>query len=184
MPSSKPFQWVVKIDPAYTAAEREAIAQDMIEMMRERAKEGMGVSKDGDSVRRKKFPGYSDSYAHSLDFKIAGKKKGDVNLTLSGDMLGAMDLVKHKKGELVIGFEAGTQEAEIAEGNILGTYGQSTPNPSRARDFLGLTPREIAQVLRSFPLDDQTARDEASEIHQAAKRTAGQTKAKSEASDE
>lgn len=135
----------IAIDPSLDAEAREALADDILEYIKRRTESG--VDKDG-----RKFPGYSKAYIESLDFKIGGKRKGKVDLTLSGDMLASLDLLKHKKGELVIGFEPGTDENARAEGNILGSYG-GDPNPSKARDFLGISEKDLKRIQRDYLKD-------------------------------
>jgi hypothetical protein len=82
----------------------------------------------------------------SLDFANAGKS-GKVDLQLSGDMLAAMRLLRESKGEIVIGFDRGSPENAKAEGNILGSYG-GEPNRKRARDFLGIQPAKLRELIR------------------------------------
>jgi hypothetical protein len=126
--------------------EREDLAFAILEHIRERTASGTGLNSSG--TRLKDFPKYSDSYKKSLDFKIAGKG-GTVNLKLSGDMLDAMDLLRHKKGEITIGFDRGTAENDRAEGNILGSYG-GLPNSAKARNFLGVTRAELKMIVGDF----------------------------------
>ncbi|HXF29111.1 MAG TPA: hypothetical protein VN457_04615, partial [Chlamydiales bacterium] len=60
--------------------------------------------------------------------------------------LAALKLLSQKKGELRIGFDNDTLENSKAEGNILGSYGRD-PNPSKARDFLGLQPAKLRELI-------------------------------------
>lgn len=131
----------IKIPTELDADQREQLSDDILEFIRRRTERGKDVN-------NKKFPGYSESYKQSLDFKVAGKSK-NVDLTLSGDMLAMLDVLQHKKGEIVIGFESGTEENARAEGNILGSYG-GDPNPKRARNFLGIDPRDLARILKHY----------------------------------
>lgn len=113
-----------------------------------------GLDKDG-----KRFPkyssksNYSPNYVRSLDFKNANKSNSKINLQLSGDMLAALELISHRAGSLIIGYQNGTEENDKAEGNILGSYGRS-PNPSLARDFLGLQSAKLRELIRA--VDDGT----------------------------
>lgn len=100
------------------------------------------------------FAPYSDAYVKSLNFKIAGKEKDKVDLTLSGDMLASIQLLKASKGKLVIGFEDGSDENAIADGNIRGTYGSAKANRRIARDFLGLPDDELANLLSEFDSEE------------------------------
>lgn len=122
------------------------MADDVIEFIKRRTESGTGVR----NGRNYSFPGYSKGYVKSLDFQNAGKSRGDVNLTLSGDMLAAIELLKDKPGEIVIGFEAGTDENARAEGNQLGTYGTKTPNPRKARAFLGIADSDLKRLLKAY----------------------------------
>lgn len=140
----------IRIPTGFAPKVRKEIGQEIVELIRKRSESGMGVSKDSSgNFRHKKFPPYSKMYAESLDFAIAGKSKGEVNLTLSGDMLVALDVLSHSNGAITIGFEAGTEENDRAEGNIKGAYGGS-PNPRKARNFLGITPGELAGILAKY----------------------------------
>lgn len=144
----------IAIDPAYTKEERQAIADDIVDYIRERTKKGLGIG------GKKNFAKYSDAYEKSINFKIAGKTPGQTpDLTQSGDMLGAMDLLSDSEGKLVIGFENGSRENAIADGNIRGTYGHKSPVGPK-RDFLGVTKKELAEILKEYPLSDKRKRAE------------------------
>lgn len=90
---------------------------------------------------------YSEAYKKSLDFKIAGKGSG-VNLQLSGDMLAALRVLKSTSNWIEVGFDRGSDENAKADGNIRGTYGSNTPNPKKARDFLGMEGKELDRLAR------------------------------------
>lgn len=152
MADKKYIQRVIPIPRQYRPDEREAIAFEILKYIRERTDKGK--DKNGES-----FPSYSPSYKNSLEFKIAGKSKtAPVNLRLSGDMMAAMDLIKNEPGKLVIGYRPGDPEAGRAEGNIRGTYGQSSGSSKKKRDFLGISPKVLREeILSKFPLDDKEA---------------------------
>lgn len=142
----------IKIPKHLKPNEREALALEILEKIIDRTQKGK--DKDGD-----KFPSYSKSYKNSLNFKIGGKSS-KVDLSLSGDMLADMQLLNHKSGELIIGYENGSESNAKAEGNIRGTYGQKTPQKSKARDFLGIEDKDLARILADYPADDPLARKE------------------------
>lgn len=129
----------VEIPEDLKPRQRKELGDLIIEHIFERTNKGL--DKNG-----QRFPGYSKTYKESLDFKIAGKGSR-VNLQLSGDMLAAIELLNHKKGELLIGFENGSEENAKAEGNILGTYGQKTPIPGKKRDFLGIEKAKLRELI-------------------------------------
>lgn len=135
----------ITIPKEYGPTERQAIAQDVLQFIRKRTQSGR-VDKNG-----KPFPGYSKEYIDSLDFKIAGKSKSAINLTLSGDMLAAMDLQRHEPGKIVIGFQNGTEENARADGNIRGTYGKDRGSKAKARDFLGIGRDDLQKILAAYP---------------------------------
>jgi hypothetical protein len=120
----------VEVPKEYSPTEREDFGVLVADYIRERTAKGVGV-RDG------------------ATYKFAGKSKGKVDLVLSGDMLAELDVLRTKPGEVVVGFENGTEANDKAEGNILGSYG-GDPNPKRARNFLGLTSREVEALVRKF----------------------------------
>ena len=129
----------VEVPSDFKPAQRRELGDLIIEHIYDRT--NSGKDKNG-----RKFPGYSESYVKSLDFKNGGKSKGNVNLQLSGDMLAAIELLSDKRGNIRIGFEKGSDENAKAEGNILGSYG-GEPNSKRARDFLGVESRKLKELI-------------------------------------
>ncbi len=127
-------------------ADRLELADLVIEHIVDRT--DRGLDKDG-----KKFPKYSKNYIKSLDFKNANKSANSVNLQLSGDMLAAIKLLSHRPGEITVGFENGTEENGKAEGNILGTYGQSS-STGKARDFLGIESKKLRELILAVKGDE------------------------------
>ena len=137
------IQTKIKIPKSIPEKDLEDLGADIVEFIRQRTESG----KDEDG---KPFPKYSEAYKNSLDFKIAGKSKGGtVNLTLSGDMLQALDVLQAKPGEIKIGYNKGDDEAGRAEGNILGSYG-GDENPSKARRFLGISEKDLNKILKKY----------------------------------
>jgi len=136
----------------------EEIAQDIIDFIRRRSEEGLGIKpgKYGvvSSKDEKEFEKYSESYEKSLDFKIAGKSK-NVDLTLSGDMLASIEFDKIKQKRSATEILIGVFDDDVvgrAEGNILGTYGDlDRKNKNKiARNFLGITEDDLAKILRKY----------------------------------
>lgn len=143
-----PTKWQrfsIDIPDNYGPSEREAIAQDVIQFIQERTKNGLNKN-------NRAMPGYSKEYIQSVEFRAAGKDAGKVDLTLTGDMLGALDLISHQPGKLLIGFENGTFENAKADGNIRGTYGRNKATKKR-RDFLGITKSDLARILENYTPD-------------------------------
>jgi hypothetical protein len=138
---------IIDINPEYDQEQRQAIADEVIDFIVNRSKQGL------DKYNRS-FPNYSKSYKDSLDFKIAGKSSS-VDLTLSGDMLDSIELLSNRKGSITIGFRPGS-ENDKAEGNIIGSYGQPSGNPAKSRDFLGIHPSDLSSILNKYPLSKET----------------------------
>lgn len=139
----------IELDSEYTDAEREAIAYEIIERIRQRSLGGQGVY-DGEIDD---FPEYSDAYVKSTNFRIAGKNEDDVNLTLSGDMLASIEILENREGKIVIGYQNGSNENAKADGNMRGTYGKDKENPSKARRFLDITDTELNSILENYPIE-------------------------------
>lgn len=127
--------------------QKDEVADLIIERIVNRTDQGK--DKDG-----RKFPGYSKSYKESLDFKVAGKTN-KVDLQLSGDMLAALSVLDKTSRSVVIGFERGSKENAKADGNIRGTYGKPTPDPKKARDFLGISERELIKIVKFVQSEDE-----------------------------
>jgi hypothetical protein len=131
------------IPDTLTPADREALGEDIIDFIYNRTQKG--IDKNG-----KKFPPYSKEYIESLDFKLAGKSKNQVNLTLTGDMLAALDIISHKPGKLTIGI-SDDNDAELlgrAEGNITGYYGKSSKR--KPRNFLGISDEDLERLISFY----------------------------------
>lgn len=137
-----------------TENERIRLGEALAEQIRKNAEAGKGrafdnkSSRDGIIDQYNKFPKYSKSYINSLDFKNAGKSPNKVDLTLSGDLLQSLDVVKQKDGEVVLGFP--DNQNGKADGNIRGTYGAEKPDANKARNFLGLTENDFNKILKKF----------------------------------
>ena len=138
----------IDVPESLNASERLEFAEEALKFIRARTAKGEGIGGD-------KFPGYTKEYVESLDFRNANKSKSRINLKLSGDMIAAHDLLSHKKGSVLLGYENGTEENARAEGNRTGSYGKSSPDASKARDFMGLTSDEIEIVLKLAGLDER-----------------------------
>lgn len=122
--------------------ERIEVASEVIGFIKEKAQqESRGYNPETGRLRR--FAPYSKEYAER-------KGQTKVDLTLDDKMLRAMRLLSHKRGSLLIGFENGTTENDKAEGNQLGTYGQSSPIPGKARPFLGITGADLKRILQKY----------------------------------
>lgn len=100
---------------------------------------------NGFDKNNKKFKKYTKEYA-----ELKGVGVGDVDLTLDGEMLSELELVSHKSGEITIGYSDPSSElAGKVEGNRTGSYGKS-PDPKKARDFLGIAQSDLDILIDSY----------------------------------
>jgi len=131
----------IKVPKELNPTERVEVADLVIEHIVDRTDKGL--DKNGN-----KFAKYSKGYINSLDFKNARKSPSKVDIQLSGDTIAALKLLNHKPGEITVGFERGSEENAKADGNIRGTYGQSSPIPGKQRDFLGIEKNKLKELVK------------------------------------
>lgn len=118
---------------------REAIGQAMVDKMLKRTAKGLerGGKKD------LKKP-YSDRYEASLEFKAAGKKKNSINMSLTGDMMGLLDVKKQTGDTITIGWDDKTQNNKAFNHNT--GDGKNVPR----RTFFGLNNNELQEIKKEF----------------------------------
>lgn len=118
-----------------TRDEAQAFAQEAIERIIER-------SQSGQDINGRKFKEYTKDYAEEK-----GVSRGDVDMTLFGDMLLSID--SRISGDRVR-IEIPSDEAPKAYGHISGFKGHPTiPQGKYKRDFFGLTKDEAEQIAES-----------------------------------
>lgn len=131
----------INIPDNFDATARELIGQKIVDRVLERTAQGLDINSN-------KFKNYSDSYAKSLEFKIAGKSKNDPNLRLSGDMLDSLSVLEHGPGYILVGYQEGTAENDKA-------FWSEASDKTVNRNFLGVNANEleliIAEVQSSQP---------------------------------
>jgi hypothetical protein len=120
---------------------KEYIGQLIIERIRQRTESGVDI--DGDA-----FKGYSKAYKESLPFKAFGKSE-DVNMTLSGDMLGLMDIIDESRNVITIGWSDETNKLKAANHN----GGYTLPK----RQFFGVNEKELRQIVKETKADVKEA---------------------------
>jgi len=111
----------------------DAIGQKAIDMIIER-------TQDGKALNGRNFtPKYSDEYKASDEFKAFGKTN-KVNMTLTGDMLGLMDVVKSTRNTFDIGWDDAEENAKA--------FNHNTGDTVHKRPFFGLQKQEIKQLKK------------------------------------
>lgn len=111
---------------------KEAIAQDIIDFIIDR-------TQSGKDVEGRSFKGYSKEYAESLEFQAFGKSKSEVNLTLSGQMLGTMDLIDTSGDSIIIGWTDAEESAKA--------FNHQTGDTVPARPFFGISERDLENEI-------------------------------------
>lgn len=113
------------------------IGQAIIDFMDVRSMDGKGFN-----GQKLKAP-YSDAYSESLNFKAAGKSKNQVNMRLSGDMMGSIDLLKVDGSKLVIGIDDPNQAIKA--------FNHQTGDTVPKRPFFGVSADELKnKILPEF----------------------------------
>lgn len=115
------------------------IGQDIADFIRERSADNKGIG--GKALRSP----YSKEYSESLEFQVAGKSRGDVNMKLTGDMLDSIEVLDFDGEVLTVGIEG--EQAPKAHGHMTGKNGQV---PKMKREFFGLTEKELDAILGNY----------------------------------
>ncbi len=124
---------IVGVSFAGESGLRQQAAQLLIDYMKTRTHD-RNVDVDG-----KAFPKYSEAYKNSTVFKLLKGSGGDVNMTLTGNMLGDVDMLGDTADSVRIGFRDGNE--------ILKAFNHNTGDTVPRRAFFGVTKREIREVL-------------------------------------
>lgn len=129
MATKKNIQESIPIPTSLTEAQKEEVGKRIVDEIRDRT--GRGIDKNGRS-----FPKYSKEY----------DKSGTPDLHLTGDMLADLDVLTITGSSVVVGYDVGHPDAGQVEGNTIGSYGQPSANPKKARDFIGL-PKKVLKII-------------------------------------
>lgn len=123
---------------------RELLGQAIIEKIRDRTSEGRGMNfgKGGRGSPLKLKSPYSKEYADSLEFKAAGKSRTNINMSLSGDMMGLMDIKRQKSNSVTIGWNDNVENNK-AFNHIVGDTVPSRP-------FFGVNKKELGEIKKEF----------------------------------
>jgi|CXWL01.1.fsa_nt_gi hypothetical protein len=121
---------------------KQLIGEAIIQTIRQRTESGKGIkfseSGDASTYAMKK---YSKAYKESAEFR-AFNKTDKVNLTMSGDMLGLLDIVKSTGNKIKIGWDDSEQNAKAYNH----TVGDTVPE----RPFFGVSKSELKNIAKEF----------------------------------
>jgi hypothetical protein len=119
---------------------KQRIAQRVVEIILDRTEKGVDVNGS-------RFAPYSKEYKKSLAFK-AFKKGNKVNLELTGQMLGTMEVLDTTGSQIEIGWEDPVENAKAFNHNT----GDTLPK----RRFFDLSEKEIKSIKEEFQPDVET----------------------------
>jgi hypothetical protein len=114
---------------------KQKMTQALIDKMKDRIAQGL------DRFDEEMAP-YSKAYKESVDY-IAARKNETVNMRLTGDMLGSVDLLDSKGDKVTIGFR-GSKENQKAYDHMMGT--ERLP----VRQFFGVSDEDVDSVRSDF----------------------------------
>lgn len=124
---------------------RQSVASAIIEKIVTRTKDGYAIGGN------RELKEYSLEYKNSLNFKAAGKKPSDVNMTLNGDMLDTLTLIDETNNTITIGWDDDLQSAKAFNHNTGDTKGMPR------RPFFGLNKTEITDLKSQFKSEIRAA---------------------------
>jgi len=130
---------------------KQLIGQAIIDKIVERTKnrKGIIINEKGHGTEVALEAPYSQPYVDSLAFKAAGKSKGKVNMSLSGDMLGLLDIKKIQGNTITIGWNDSEQNPKAYNHMI----GDTVPK----RPFFGVSNEELKDLKSEFGADVKEA---------------------------
>jgi hypothetical protein len=127
---------ILGLDVSRNEGLKRALGERFLRRIQERTEEN--TSRTG-----KTFKKYSDVYVDSLDFKAAGKSEDDVNLKLTGDMLGLMQVNAKDNSNIVeISWESDNERAKA--------FNHVTGDTVPKRDFFGLPSIDVKEIKNEF----------------------------------
>lgn len=131
---------------------KEAIAQAIIDKIIARTESGKGMkfSSSGAGREVELHSPYSDAYVKSLEFKAAGKKRNDINMTLTGDMLASLDVLSTVGNKIKIGV--------VDDLQVLKAFNHITGDTVPERPWFGISKSELKEIAVQFQQDLQSLR--------------------------
>ena len=130
------FEVDVSDIPDLDRADLEILGEEIIDHIIER-------TLSGKNVNNRTFIGYSKEY------KEREGKDNPPDLNLTSDMLDSLQVleVMPRAKRIKIGYDSGYDGLGKVEGNILGTYGQKNPKSPKPRDFLGISKKDLNDII-------------------------------------
>lgn len=127
----------ISIPVELNSLQREAIGIDVIDFIIDRTKSGVDMNNSP-------LASYTKGYKETFEYKIGHGSDSDVNLTLTGEMLGSMVIVSHGAGFIKLGFND-KDAAEKAQW-IQSPTGQKA-GKQRPRKFFGINDKDLNKII-------------------------------------
>ncbi len=135
------------VDFSGKTALKKLIGQAIIDKMLKRTAKSKGVNLNSDGKGRQvnlKKP-YSKAYQASDDYTAAGKSKNKVNMKLTGDMLGLIDIKRINGNSLTIGWNDSDENPKA--------YNHMKGDTVPKRPFFGVSNKELKDIKKEFQDD-------------------------------
>lgn len=145
------FDEVFGVDLSRNESLKQAIGQAIIDRIVERTESGKSVN--GGNL---KSP-YSESYVNSKKFKIYGKSKNDINMTLTGQTLNSID-IEDSTGNAV--------KISVAESKAPQSYNQNVGDTQPKRAWFGVSKSELNEIKRDFKSEIESVKEQKEESEQ------------------
>lgn len=144
---------IVKTDLSLDPALVNKIGQDIIDLIRSRTESGKEIGGERDLKKP-----YSESYSDSLPFKAAGKSKNKIDMTLTGDMLGSIDLAENDPESLKI---------EVDPSQAPKAYNHNVGDTVPKRPWFGVTRDELMEILDRHKEDISAIKEDRADVIQS-----------------
>lgn len=109
----------------------------------------VAFAENGRNAKGKSFKKYDEDYIESEEFRAAGKSENDVNMTLYGDMLSQLEIIRNEQGVITLGWEDSTQKKK-AYAHMTGFKGHPTIKNGPKREFLVVSQKLLGDVKDRF----------------------------------
>lgn len=126
------------------------VGEAIIETIRNRTESGRGIRFNGDRSSTYGFKGYSDEYKASPEFR-AFNKTSKVDLTMTGDMLGMLDIIDDSGNKITVGWEDSEQNAKA--------YNHQEGDTVPPRPFFGVSKSELKDISSKYKSEIKDALD-------------------------
>lgn len=129
---------LISLPQNLNSSQREAIGLDIIEFIVDRTKNGLDIN-------NQPFAPYKKSYKETFEYKIGHGANSTVNLTLTGELLGTINIISHGVGFVKLGFndKQAEKKAEWIQSPTGQKFGKQSP-----RKFFGISEKDLNKIIQ------------------------------------